>query len=382
MRVFVSDSQNLVLHLLIVKFRRHRKWLQGVALFMLAVMPLCATAQRRTQSTLEFEEQEWNFGTIKEVDGPVAHTFRFINRGRDAVVIEKVAVSCGCTTPSYTREPIKAGQRGEITVQYNPRERSGAINETITVGSREGRNRNKLTIRGEVIPRPRTVEDDYPFLLADGLRISEHSLIFGQIEQGGVKSMVVKYVNTSDKAVRIGLTPPRNRPFVKVSAPETVAPGQRGEITVTYDLSRTTFYGRYTDRIELSINGREAEVPLSATFTAIDDPQAVAGREPQATLTPLFKNFGKVKRMDKPTVQIELKNEGAGPLVVRWVGSREFITSTLRAGTTVQPGRSVMFSVVLDLSEADSGVTTGVLTLITNDPVKPLRDVRFAATLP
>lgn len=35
------------------------------------------------------------------------------------MIFTSVNASCGCTTPSYTKEPIAPGKTGEITATYN-----------------------------------------------------------------------------------------------------------------------------------------------------------------------------------------------------------------------------------------------------------------------
>lgn len=89
-------------------------------------------------SVLEFPQQVWNFGTIREADGAVSHEFEFENKGKSPVVIEKVTVTCGCTTPQYSREPVRPGGRGTIRIAYNPEGRPGAFRKDITIQSSGG----------------------------------------------------------------------------------------------------------------------------------------------------------------------------------------------------------------------------------------------------
>jgi hypothetical protein len=63
--------------------------------------------------SFQFEEDTYDFGTITE--GTVAeHTFRFTNVGESPLIISSATASCGCTVPSYPKEPIPVGGRGEI----------------------------------------------------------------------------------------------------------------------------------------------------------------------------------------------------------------------------------------------------------------------------
>ena len=57
------------------------------------------------QSTLQFVSKEWNFGSIREESGPIAHTFEATNRSEYPEVILDVTSTCGCTKPLFTRRP-------------------------------------------------------------------------------------------------------------------------------------------------------------------------------------------------------------------------------------------------------------------------------------
>jgi hypothetical protein len=343
------------------------------AIFLI-FLPLFTAAQ--ASSTMRFAGGEvWDFGTVNEVGGVVEHTFKFTNSGRIAFVIEKVAIDCGCTTAAYSKEPVAPKGEGTVTVRFDPRDQAGAFEKTLRIVSKDGRNKNTLTIRGTVVPRPKSVEEEYPFVFSAGFRISNLLLNYGYLEQGKTKEMTVEYVNTSPVAMRLGFEQEPRRGFAHIDAPATVPAGSKGEIKVTYDLSRTTFYGRYSDRIYLTVNGVREMLPLSATFTAVDPP--VEG--PDAVVAPLFHHFGSVRRGEKLTRTLEIANDGTGPLVVRWVGLRTGMTTSLREGLTVPPGAAEEFTVTMDTSGMARGVQTGTITIITNDPVRPVREVRSAA---
>lgn len=98
-----------------------------------------------------FEEDAHNFGTIPE--GPGAEVvFRFENRGKEPIVLQQVRPSCGCTTPSYSKDPVLPGKVGEIKAIYNTKGRPGGFTKSITVTSNAGT--KVLTIKGEVEAAP------------------------------------------------------------------------------------------------------------------------------------------------------------------------------------------------------------------------------------
>jgi len=86
------------------------------------------------KTTMEFFETSFNFGKIS-ADSPVKHIYRFKNTGTNPLMISKTDVSCGCTVPKFSEEPILPGKEGEITVTFNPKGKSGVQHKNILVHS-------------------------------------------------------------------------------------------------------------------------------------------------------------------------------------------------------------------------------------------------------
>jgi hypothetical protein len=70
------------------------------------------------KTTIYFYETKHNFGELKEGD-VVKYAYRFKNTGTNPLMISKVDVTCGCTVPTFSKEPIQPGGEGEIMIQYN-----------------------------------------------------------------------------------------------------------------------------------------------------------------------------------------------------------------------------------------------------------------------
>ena len=71
-----------------------------IFLILLTLCALTASAQEH----LSFRPDTWDFGTIRETDGRVSHTFTGVNRGDKPLVILDVVTSCGCTAPVTVRD--------------------------------------------------------------------------------------------------------------------------------------------------------------------------------------------------------------------------------------------------------------------------------------
>ena len=119
---------------------------------MLCFTVLCF-AQDASKPVLSFGEKSYDFGTVKEEVGKITHEFNFTNTGKAPLVIQQVTASCGCTTPSWTKEPIAPGAKGAITVTYSAAGRPGTFQKIITVTNNSAENPIVLTIKGQVTPK-------------------------------------------------------------------------------------------------------------------------------------------------------------------------------------------------------------------------------------
>ena len=99
---------------------------------------------------MKFAEAEFDFGDIKP-DTKVRHTFTFTNTGKSPLLIEDATASCGCTTPSWTKQPVAPGTQGTMEVQFDSRGKQGIINKQVAVRANTQPGITTITIKGNVL---------------------------------------------------------------------------------------------------------------------------------------------------------------------------------------------------------------------------------------
>jgi hypothetical protein len=100
---------------------------------------------------MAFEETTYDFGTV--VDGEmVSHTYKFTNTGSEPLVLSDAKGSCGCTVPQWPREPIAPGQSGDITVEFNSKNKKGKRNQKVTITANTNPPQTFIYLTGEVLP--------------------------------------------------------------------------------------------------------------------------------------------------------------------------------------------------------------------------------------
>lgn len=97
---------------------------------------------------ITFESEVIDYGTIEQnADGN--REFKFKNTGKEPLIITNCAGSCGCTVPTWPKEPIRPGQSASIKVKYAT-DRIGAFEKTVTVTSNAKTASKVLKIKGVV----------------------------------------------------------------------------------------------------------------------------------------------------------------------------------------------------------------------------------------
>ena len=100
-------------------------------------------------AVISFETEVIDYGTIiQNSDGE--RIFTFTNKGDAPLIITNVKTSCGCTVPSYSKEPILPGKTGQLNIKYNTN-KLGSFTKTITVISNAEGGNKILKIKGNII---------------------------------------------------------------------------------------------------------------------------------------------------------------------------------------------------------------------------------------
>lgn len=120
-------------------------------LFLVSILLMTlvfSNAQNNTESKIVFDNPIFNFGVIYK--GSKAEClFSFTNKSQSAIAIINIKASCGCTAPSWSKEPVKPNGSGEIKVKYNTNN-IGPFVKTLSIFSTISKEPITLTIKGEV----------------------------------------------------------------------------------------------------------------------------------------------------------------------------------------------------------------------------------------
>ena len=333
---------------------------------------LAPLMSQTVQPKISFNKQLHDFGKFKEADGKVTHKFEFINTGGSDLVVQNVSASCGCTAPSWTREPIPPGGKGFVAATYNPAGRPGAFRKYVTVISNSNPGSVRLTIAGEVEPKPRTIEDDYRYAMGP-MRLKSNHLAFGNLKNTQTTEKRLEVINNSDAPVEVAFERVPKHITIKAE-PAVLKPKEKGHLVASYNTPMRNDWGFVIDRMGLNINGK-SERNYSLVISAnIEEDFAGLTAEQLANAPvlnvddPEFK-FGKINQGEKVEHTYMLTNSGKSDLHIRKVKASCGCTAVQPEKRVITPGESVSIKTVFN-SAGKVGNQNKTVTIITNDPKK------------
>lgn len=115
------------------------------------LLMFAVTLTASAQASIKFDKNTLDLGVFSEADGVQSGTYTFTNVGNQPLVLNNVVASCGCTTTSYTKTPIRPGEKGEIKIKYNGAGKfPGHFKKSVTVRTNGVPEVTRLYLEGEM----------------------------------------------------------------------------------------------------------------------------------------------------------------------------------------------------------------------------------------
>jgi hypothetical protein len=332
--------------------------------------------------SIKFEKETHDFGKIKEENGSVTYTFKFLNDGSTPLVIQNVRPSCGCTTPDWSKEPVLPGKTGFIKAVFNPRNRPGAFNKSLTVTTNAEPAMSRLYIKGIVEPKPRTIADDYPTVLG-GIRVKYRSFNFGRITTEKPIRKSFDVYNDSENKITF-LEDIESPDFIKVEVePTTLAPKSIGKIIVTYDPSKEKKLGFVSSLVVLKTDEAENNIKDFRTVASVEEyfPPMTAeqlAKAPKLKFDNPVHDFGTIKQGDQVSTEFLFTNAGKSVLNIRDIKASCGCTISNLEKNDLGPGESSSIKITFN-SRGRRGIQQKSISIFSNDPSNPTQRILIKA---
>jgi hypothetical protein len=339
-------------------------------LLVCLVLSMVAMSQKAVISS---EEKTHDFGKVNEEDGKITYVFDFVNRGNSPLVVNRVQASCGCTTPTWTKEPIEPGKKGSVTVTYNPQGRPGVFTKTITVYSNAAEEQFVLTIHGEVIGKQGDNASAYPVNMG-GLLSKSKVVQMNNVDKGKIQTRTIEIQNGTKTPLKPAI---ENLPaYITYSvSPETLKPGEEGKITFTFNSKSCAQWGPVTDDVYVALNGAKRyseEFKLTVVSNVVEDfGKMTLDQKRKAPILeiPLRTiSLSTIKQGTKRAGKFKVNNKGQNSLEIRRIINNSKELAIRPQKMSVASGRSAEIIVDLNTKNLTEGDYKKSFTVQTNDP--------------
>lgn len=345
-------------------------------------MALAAVAMFAQDPVITFEKTEHDFGKINEADGRVSVEFVFKNEGMSPLVLSNVRASCGCTTPKWTKEPVEPGQKGVITVTYNPNGRPGRFQKTVTITSNASEPTKRVYIKGEVIPKQAKPENQYKTEVG-ALNMKTLVLDLGTVKKGDNKTGELEYTNLKkeDHSVELATNAADNYILSQATLP-TVKPNEVGKFIFALNTSATKLYGPIEVYAYVVVDGKkEISEPYKLTVKAniVEDFGNLTTEDKQNAPiieTAEIYNAGKIASGKVLKYVFPIKNSGVNALEVR----RAYCIDkaiTVKAPKAIKTGRKGNIGIDINTKGMQPGNYSREITIISNDYQNSVKHVKI-----
>lgn len=336
-----------------------------------------------SQAVISIENNKHDFGSIPEEGGKVKHTFTIKNIGNKNLIIEEVKSPCGCTVPSWPKEPIAPGKEASINAVYDPMFRPGVFNKTLTIKTNAEPKNGFITIMGEVLPRERTFRDKFPSKNGS-LRFKLPQIFFGKITSEKADTIHVIAYNDSQTPIElISILGPNHIKGTIVD--KVIPPNKTGKFIIEYNPIKKGDFGFLNDQIILKTNDQIIpEKGMQVSAEIIPFQPALTPKElavaPKIKVDQLEIDLGTINSTDVVKETFWISNEGEYALRLIRIKPQCGCTSTHPSKLVIPKGDKT--SIELEFNpNGYSGLVIKEIDVYTNDPVNPKTTLRVRAII-
>lgn len=364
--------------------------MKKAALLLLALLT-AAPVLLSQEGPAAFDSREWDFGAIREADGVVSHAFTVFNGDSRPLRLSRAIPGCSCISATLPAAAIAPGQSAVVEVRFTPAGAAGLVERNVEIQAAGGRSLGLLSIRADVLPADRSIQERYPVVLAEGLYASRADIRFGYLERGQSSGKVIFIANASTRPMRLRAEGLAGTHFRAVF-PETLAPGEESRLELWCDTpADPAYFATLRASLRLTPDGLSAlrELPVSGLCLtqAPESPDAPRLRNATVEL-----RKGLLSR--RPSGTLELFNDGASDLVIHEIELPDGFSCAFAPGTHIVPGKSLTLRLEAEgfdrpgikkrplrenarPAEPSASAPAARLTVFSNDPLRPAKEIRI-----
>lgn len=354
---------------------------------IISALALASCLTMNAQGIASWMATEHDFGTFSELLKKVSCDIRFVNTGDSAIVITKVQPTCGCTASDFTREPIAPGDTATVSLTYSAVARPGQFQKDVFVYTSGTPRKTVLTIKGNVIASPQTVDELYPFAVGNSLHLDSGIVPLGEIVRGRTKMLYITAYNASTGPLVMNAASHAGH-IIARTIPDTVPPGHRATITVFYDSKNAPLWGLNTDSVEVSARpiGSGAPVARNVQIMAVvvddfDQTGSFRADVPTITTSTDRLNFETIHRDKEKSLSFVIKNTGEQTLHLRRFSAAEKGIKIKCDKKSLRTGKTAKVKVTVSPKDFSNELINTAINILSNDPNNHNMEVRVVGLI-
>jgi hypothetical protein len=336
-------------------------------LFLIAISAAWAQSKR---GAARFFTTEHNMGNIMEENGSQGYRFEFVNKGGGDLKIRNVLTSCGCTTTDWSKGIVKPNDTGFVYAVFDPENRLGEFNKTITVITDGNPEMINLIIKGFVGSKDGEYSAIFPHKIGN-MRFTQPILSLPEVEEDGIDTVFLGFYNNSSKSININnvLTP---MPISTESKTLVLPPQTGNNIMFLYYGTRVKKLGPRVDTLIITTNDETEPmkiIPIQAVITQNFNARSAFEKSnpPKAIFSTYEMEINELYIGEKGTADFEITNTGIADLVIRdWIPASPSVSAQILT-PVIKKGKKGKVRVIVD-SKGLRGSVSKMVTFITNDP--------------
>ncbi len=346
------------------------------------LLALLASLTLQTTSNIIWDKTIHDFGDVSVSDGPLSCTFTLTNKGEEPVVIYEVVASCGCTNVSWSKNTIKTGETGTVTVTYKNEDGPYPFEKNVSCYITGQTRPVILRLRGVVHDKKKSLEELYGAGKIGKFGLKSRELKLGTVKQGLSASEAVQVANLGKKPLRIEWKDVSEGLSISVS-PNPIPAG--GIATLSYSYTpKEGIYGLQTLSASPIIDGKadgttlEIDAHVRENFDGLDEPRRKNAPVPVFETSTL--DLGFIDGKGSIELVFKCTNKGKSPFHIYKVDSRTDGVSVISA-PDVQAGGKGVLKLRLDSSKLPKGENVINIILTTNAPLRPVLNLFATAVI-
>ena len=331
------------------------------------------------------DERVHDFGKIRETLGYAVHEFVIKNAGSAPLKISRVLTNCGCAQPEWSQNEIEPGQEGFVIISYDMVDRPGPFTKNITVYTNERTLRQMLTIKGDVIPRPETLNVLFKDTIGS-VQMERAVFDFYLVRPNETVATEIWIQNFGEENLNLAIEDVPD--FLNVTVPTHLESDFPERMVVEIDTSKVNehYRGRLTSQFRWTTESASREktthiIPVSANF--VDDfrrmPSAVRAEGPAVQVSTNILDYGKLKKR-RVFKELSLTNTGKSALNLHSISADNSKVTEITGFNkqVLQPEETLKLRVYVNPKDFKDVFSTD-LFIISNDPRRPVQAVKIAA---